>query len=336
MTRSVSEESVIMDDNFTRHIANTFRRTYRKVYENYVITGVWHRLRAKGILLEPVSQQYVRRPNGYALLDLFFPALNLSVECDEGYHVHQAEADRKRTLDVIAASEMDPLRAISALRAETFEELRVACTKVSPENARPVFLTLADIDNQIAEVVEKIEQKWRSCGSPTWDARKPLEKLKETGCLRIVDRWVFRTHEEVYSGFNLPNPKDEHPYKKIPGRDDVEICTQTLTIQGVQDGRWTNVLSEDGKTLIEKEPDSGLGNRAENGWRKLKQRLVDRREFHRIIFGKTCDFFGSSGYVFLGQYKLAAANLNSPRHLVWERIKDEVKIREVYPEGWRR
>ena len=336
MSKSALEESIIMDDYFTRYIANTFKRTNRKVYENYVITGVWHRLRAKGILLEPVTQQYVRRPNGYALLDLFFPALNLSVECDEGYHLGQAEADQERTLDVIAALKKDPLRAISVLRAEPFEELRVACAETPSENARPVFLTLADIDNQIAEVVEKIEQKWRSCGSPTWDARKPLEKLRETGCLRITDRWVFRTHEEVYSGFNLPNPKDQHPFKRIPGRDDVEICHQKLTVQGVPEEKWLNVLSEDGKTLIEKEPDSGLGNRAENGWRKLKQRLVDRKEFHRIIFGKTYDFFGSSGYVFLGQYKLAAANLNSPRHLVWERIKDEVKIREVYPEGWRR
>ena len=333
--RIPDDSEIVMDDPLTRIVASRFRRTNRKIYENYVITGVWHRLRAKGILLEPITQQYVKRSGGYALLDLYFPALNMSVECDEKHHLRQTEADRERTRDIIAASDMDPLRSISAIPGEekTFRELRVVCAEERNDasgRTKTVFRKLAEIDAGIECAVAEIEKRWKSLGSPAWDARTPSEKLLDTGCLRVKDRWVFRSHKEVYSGFHLQKPKDQHAAKKIPGRDDIEICHQELTVPGVREGEWKNVLSEDGKTIVEHQPKGGLDKREENGWRRLKRRLEGREPFHRIIFGKTKDFFGSSGYVFLGEFELAEANLDAPaKNLVWKRVKDVVAIKDV-------
>ena len=46
--------------------------TQDKEMENYVVNAIWARL--DDLNVKPVTQQYVRRPNGYALIDLYFPA----------------------------------------------------------------------------------------------------------------------------------------------------------------------------------------------------------------------------------------------------------------------
>ena len=82
---------MIFMDNFTdkkqlnakkEYLIKTLSRTKRKDYENYVIGAIWHRL--NNLEIKPVSQQYVKRSDDkYALLDLYFPQINVGIECDE-------------------------------------------------------------------------------------------------------------------------------------------------------------------------------------------------------------------------------------------------------------
>src|SRR5690606_2870558 len=81
---------------------NQLRRTYRKRYENYVVTRIFHRLNLPD--LQFVTQQLVRRPTGIALTDLYLPQLKLHIEIDEPHHGNQTEADEKRTEDIIEAT----------------------------------------------------------------------------------------------------------------------------------------------------------------------------------------------------------------------------------------
>ena len=65
-------------------------RTRRKSHECYIVNAIWQRLYMQGYEIEPVTQKYVRRSDGnghkFALIDLFFPALDLAIEIDEAYH----------------------------------------------------------------------------------------------------------------------------------------------------------------------------------------------------------------------------------------------------------
>lgn len=43
-----------------------------------------------------ITQQYVKRPNGRALADLYFPQINYFVEIDEAHHLSKIELDKVR------------------------------------------------------------------------------------------------------------------------------------------------------------------------------------------------------------------------------------------------
>ena len=74
------------------YLAKTLSRTNRKDYENFVINAIWNRLGRDDI--QPVSQQYVRNhADARRFIDLYFPQLNIGIECDEGHHQRQAKAD---------------------------------------------------------------------------------------------------------------------------------------------------------------------------------------------------------------------------------------------------
>lgn len=66
--------------------------TKDKEKENYVVNAIWARL--DDLNVKPVTQQYVRRPNGYALIDLYFPQINYGVECDEAYTFAKSKGER--------------------------------------------------------------------------------------------------------------------------------------------------------------------------------------------------------------------------------------------------
>ena len=112
-------------------IVKSFNHTHKKKYENYVVTGIWHRLRTKNLMIKPITQQLVRRPDGkYALLDLYFPAINLAVECDENQHFdpngNYIPEDKLREYDV--------LKVLAALPVQP-ELMRIKAIKLANQNS---------------------------------------------------------------------------------------------------------------------------------------------------------------------------------------------------------
>lgn len=78
-----------------QHYTNQIRRTYRKQHENFVVTSLIHDSRLSE--LAPYTQHYVKRSDqGYALIDLYYPQIDLAIEIDEPYHEYVKEADKVR------------------------------------------------------------------------------------------------------------------------------------------------------------------------------------------------------------------------------------------------
>jgi hypothetical protein len=92
------------------YIARQLARTHNKRYENYVITRIWHKLDRLDVKI--VTQQYVSRPDGYALVDLYLPQVGLFIEIDEGHHLRETNIaeDKIRERDVISVTDNQIVR----------------------------------------------------------------------------------------------------------------------------------------------------------------------------------------------------------------------------------
>lgn len=79
----------------TFHV-NKNKKDFRiKKYENFVITSLIHDERLRD--LKPITQYYVPlTDSNYALIDLYYPQINLAIEVDEPHHNKRLEADLKR------------------------------------------------------------------------------------------------------------------------------------------------------------------------------------------------------------------------------------------------
>jgi very-short-patch-repair endonuclease len=81
------------------HLIRQIHRTAYKPHENFIINSLLQDERLIDIL--PLTQHYVKRiDNKYALIDLFYPQLNLAIEIDEKHHNNNFDDDITRQNDV--------------------------------------------------------------------------------------------------------------------------------------------------------------------------------------------------------------------------------------------
>ena len=162
-----------MKDLKRDYLIKTFSRTKRKDYENYIINGIWHKLNR--IDIQPITQQYVKRSDGkYALVDLYFPQINLGIEIDEEYHVKNSTHDSQREMT------MEQLLGAYA-ETKDFYLLRVKA-----------YESLDDINLQIDEVVRKIEQRATEYDIDEWDIYKnPVEQVIKNKRLSVKDNFYL-------------------------------------------------------------------------------------------------------------------------------------------------
>lgn len=138
------------------YIVNQLKRTFHKKYENYCITRIIHKLDNEYIQF--ITQQLFKRPDGkFALADLYFPQLNISVEIDEPHHLTQKEADKQRTLDIIKADQeiRKKYTGIEDIILDPIEESRIEIREES---------SIEEINNEIDIVINKIELKISAMG----------------------------------------------------------------------------------------------------------------------------------------------------------------------------
>ena len=185
----------------SQYIIRAFEHTENKDFENYVVLGVWHRIRTllKGNMPRPVTQQYVRHADGHSFMDLYFPCVNIQVECDEGHHKSNIVGDQKRgknideTLAAIAEFEQCVLGVDHNLNVT---ELGVDAT-----------LPLDDIDRRLDEIVRTIAEKYGKLSKDEkendWKKLSPVECVRSTGILNVADRLVFSGRDDVLAALQI-------------------------------------------------------------------------------------------------------------------------------------
>jgi len=277
------------------YIKRQIAKTNKKDYENYVITRIIHKL--DDLEVKFVTQQYVKRPEGRALADLYFPQINYFVEVDEGHHLTQVELDKVRDADFEDATGIIPERI--NVENNSIEEIHKSIDKVVHE---------------IKTLVKKSKRKGTFI---PWDIEKEFDPHYwiSKGLIKIEDKVAFRTSVDAcrcmglnYAGFQRGGAR--HPYEA-----NTLIWFPKLYPNRTSDNNFdesSGIISE--KNIENKE--------------KSKKHIDQHLEgsvTRRIVFARVKSMLGDINYRFRGVFELDKKASNYKVGLIWNRVDNKVK-----------
>ena len=278
------------------YIARQISRARKKRYEHYVVTRIWHLL--NDLTIKFVTQQYVRRPNGKALTDMFFPQLQIHIEIDEGHHKNQIDWDKLRQQDIINAT--------------GHEVLRVDVTK-----------DIKTVNERIDDIIQKLRNKKNSLNNfKPWDidAETNPKTYIDKGFIDLSDDCSFRTMVDAANCFgNCIKPKGIwRGGAKHPNEEGKIIWFPKL----YSNKEWNNSISTDERIITEISAES-------NKIQAHIDSVLNSKIYNRIVFARVKGPLGDIMYRFKGEYKLNLKKSNQNNGLIWERILEKVS---TYPQ----
>lgn len=282
------------------YLIKTLSRTKRKDYENYVIGAIWHRLNS--LEIKPVSQQYVKRDDGkYALLDLYFPQINLGIECDEAYHEHNAEPDKIREANVE--------QVLSALQTgKDFTLIRI--------NANTGIM---EMEKQINAAVEQIIDLYKKYGCPKWSNEKDsVQQVLDSRKLSFYDNLQFIRIIDIAKCFGK-NYKAMQSSTFFVNKNTLVWCPKLAVevngeLKSPSLAGWLNVLSEYWDRITTIVPEDKEHNE--------KFRNPDLKI---LIFAQSKNSLGQTAYRFLGVFAFEKSE-NNNKEIIYKRISKEYNI----------
>jgi very-short-patch-repair endonuclease len=285
-----NEIKTIKDEKMI-YLIKTLSRTRRKDYENYVVNAIWNKLNNNEI--EIVSQQYiynVKDPRKHYFIDLYFPALNIGIECDEAHHQNEGNKERDTEREV---SIFDALHQIDS---KGYTARHIDVTK-----------SFQEIQNQIEEAVRFINQKTAEVKPSKWSILSASEYFCNKHEITIKDRIGFKTISQAcnvlfstnYSEASGGSRKSYFTPKTFKNTEyvDYKVWFPKLAVYDENGSPiaatpqgWKNQLKNDGKELIEDNDDKELDD------------SHDHKK--RIAFAKYKDPLGDNAYKFVGVFRL--------------------------------
>jgi very-short-patch-repair endonuclease len=270
-------------DNKLSYVIKTLSRTRRKDWENYVVNAVWNRLGDWSV--KPVSQQYINNKGKRYLIDLYFPQLNIGIECDEWHHSRQEDDDWQRELEII-----DFLRQVRNPKDGSYEPIHIDASK-------------PDFEGQINDCVAKLrdvvaEQKASGQFEEWADEVSPQEFYRDKTLVSVDDDVAFGKISDICNtlfGTEYKMVQDSHfvpwTFRERYGKDYVLWCPK-LAIGGKAVARgWNNQISDDGLTICEFNQNFAVGD-------------IPHAP-QRVTFARVRDpITGVPGYRFFGVFKL--------------------------------
>ena len=275
-----------------KYLCKVFANIKGKTFENYIINQIW--CKVEGLGLYPITQQYVKRPNGYALIDLYFPQIKFAIEVDElPYHDNNIEADKMRMEDIFSS--------ITKIYIERIRE----------ENYKSV-------KKQIEKTVNKIERKAKKLGLLTWEENwkekeyeNKLALIKKRGKLLVDDYIEFKriqvTNDIFHLGFTEGFLQYGKSYFKLS--DTERLWFPYLTPHK----EFENTVSDDWTLIKEKH------------LKKEMQKTKGEGKILRYTFGRYRDSLGETSYRFIGVFKKKGYS-NDVRIL--KRVSTEIDLKK--------
>lgn len=241
-----------------------------------------------------ITQQYVLRPAGRALTDMYFPQLRLHIEIDEQHHTKQVQSDKIREADIINATGHKLLRV-------------------------PVTDSIDTLNETIEHIVNNIKTaKIAMADFKPWDfeAEQNPSTYISRGYIDLKDDVAFRTMVDAANCFgNNYKPNGIwNAWAKHPKEAGTFIWFPKL----YKNEDWDNSITDDEKIITEKCLKAG-------DVEKHITRSIKNAAIKRIVFARVKSSLGDIMYRFKGEYKLDVEQTQAISAAVFRRINEYVK-----------
>lgn len=272
------------------YLRKAFARMNNKEFENYVITQVWAGVKDLGLF--PVTQQYVQLPkNKYALIDLYFPQINVAVEVDEMAHEQKTKQDEMRMENILSSIKKEENKTVTTFRVkEAHEEANGEIKKCSYE----------EIEKQIQEVITDI-RKIASEHQPLhweddWEEKEYHKKIQEIAKKGHLDDTDFIGFKRIHVTNDIFGFNYSEGYLQF-GRSMFELPEYPHCFLWfphlVKNKTWENTLNEDWTEIQEKRIDGEKVNE--------KQEYYEKDNV-RYTFARYRDVYGEISYRYIGNF----------------------------------
>lgn len=279
---------------------NQLRRSFGKKYENYVISRILHKVGDEADDIQFVTQQYVKRPTGRALTDLYVPQFNLHIEIDEPAHEKIKDEDLLRETDIVEATDGHVFRRI---------------------NIESIKGDIKQLNKKVDEIAQEILELRQSDSFTPWNSEDEFneKRIVSSGKLAVEDRPRFRTIAAAANllGQNVNGmQKSFFRSKKYP---DYKLWFPKF----YKNNLWDNKLVDDVAVL--QEHNLGFGDLIQEKPLSLEgtshhfQKLIDEKGC-RIVFPRFKDNLGVIVYRFMGIYAVDAKLSSVDGGMIYRRI----------------
>lgn len=273
------------------YISRQLARAIHKKYEYYVVSRIWHTLNDNSIKF--ITQQYVVRPEGRALTDMYFPQLKVHIEVDEPFHKKQIISDNLREADIINATGHEIYRIDVSKNIEEIDK-----------DIRDIILILRDKKNKTIDFKD-------------WDLDAEYNPITyiDKGLISIKDDCAFKTMVEAVSCFGRQYNKNGiwKGGVKHPKEPETTIWFPKL----YKNGFWDNSISNDENTIFEKHEDH-MSNQ------KHMEQILNFSNHKRIVFARVKSSLGDIMYRFKGEYTLNKELSIQNQKLIWIKTSENV------------
>lgn len=290
--------------NKDEHILRVLTKIKHKKYEHFAVSRIIHRLFDTDIKF--VCQQLVRRPDGRgnALLDMYFPQLNISLEIDEPQHesANHKESDKERTRDIISVANLTEKR-ISVLDNGT-----PSLAKMAKETDQFVDFLLEN-----AEQARKDGSSWRS-----WDFDNELTAKPhlQRGYIDAGEDVLLRKHIDVIALFGRELRGHQSGGWTPPKRFGLKMIWFPRLYKN---DKWDNSLSDDGMKIIEKNLDD------DGAYILDPSNYGDNHK--RAVFARKEEPLVGVLYRFVGVFEYSPADSVQEKAAIYHKISDRIDLK---------
>lgn len=276
-------------DFITRQLA----KAQRKRFEHYVVNRIWTLL--DDTTIKFITQQYVARPEGRAMTDMYFPQLAIHIEIDEGFHKNQVEADKLREADIVNAT--------------GHQVLRIDVTK-----------DIESINADITLIVTALKTKKAGLQIfEPWNLEKEMDPQTyiEKGYVDVDDDVAFRTQADAAACFGRERKSLQWSYIHHPVEQGKRIWFPKL----YENEDWDNRISLDEETITEFCLTSV-------GMEKHFNRSLKDTAIGRLTFARVRSPMGDVMYRFKGEFRMDRNSSSIENGVIFRRMARRCK---TYP-----
>lgn len=288
--------------NKDQHLLNILTKVKHKRYEHFVVSRIIHNLCSTDIKFVP--QQLVRRPSGRALLDLYFPQINVSLEVDEPQHEgeNNKQLDELRSRDIVDATDLTQERI-----------------KVEGPNGHRSLAELARLtDDFLSFVRSKVEEERKRGRWKPWDFDNELTSKPhlERGYIDAREDVLLRKHIDAIELFGVSLKAHMRGGWTPPKKTGIAMVWFPRLYQN---GEWDNSLSSDGSMIIEKR----LGGNA-----RYQPGNDGRGDDHRrAVFARREEPLIGTLYRFVGVFRFDVDASRREGGAVYYKVADRIDLK---------